>query len=115
MHTQASIQKELKRIQDSVPNLFRKTLFREVDKTPVVREMFEKIASGDEVSENVSKETAQMLLDDGMFNKKHTLENPKVAKQRDLWVSREIKKSVLAGRLPNRKQLKALKLDFYDR
>lgn len=75
--------------------------------------MFEKVASGEEVSANVSKETAKMLLDDGIFHKKGVREDPKVAKQRDIWVQKEIKKSVLAGRLPNKKQLKELNIEYY--
>lgn len=112
-HTKESISRELKRIQDAVPKLFRDTLFKESDKTPVVREMFEKVASGEETSANVSKETAQMLLNDGIFHKKHIQENPQVAKQRDIWVGKEIKKSVKEGRLPNKKQLAKLNIEYY--
>lgn len=112
MHTQETISRELKRIQESVPEMFRTMLFTEVDKTPDVKRVAE-LALADPDFPQEKKERLQNLLDSGTLSKKITKENPKVAKQRDLWVQKEIKKSVSAGRLPNRKQLKALNLKHY--
>lgn len=113
IHTQETISRELKRIQDNVPEMFKTLLFKEVEKTPDIKMVFEKVASGEETSKNISQQQAQEVLDSGMLDKKTLQENPKVAKQRDIWVQKEIKNSVKEGRLPNRKQLKELKLDHY--
>lgn len=112
IHTQETISRELKRIQDSVPKLFRDTMFIETKKTPVLEMVAQKALEDEEFPEE-KKARIQTLLDEGTLSKKHILENPKTAKQRDLWVQKEIKKSVAEGRLPNKKQLKALNIKHY--
>jgi hypothetical protein len=110
-HTKETIGKELKRIQASVPQMFKDFLFTEKEKTPMVKTIFEKALESD-ISEE-KKEQVRVILRDGMLDQKITVENHKVAKQRDIWVHKEIKKSVKEGRLPNRKQLKELKIEHY--
>lgn len=109
MHTRDTISKELKRIQDSVPEIYRVGLITEKDKTPTMKFVADKLLESDTVAQE-TKDAVQSLKDNGYFNKKKLYEDPKIAKQRDLWVQREIQKSVKAGRLPTKKQLKELKL-----
>lgn len=110
MFTQESISKELKRINDSVPELLKANTLIEVAKTPDMQFVFEKALEDPDLSEE-KKRKIKNMLDTGMFNKKKITENHQVAKQRDDYVSREIKKSVKEGRLPNKKQARLLGLD----
>lgn len=111
-HTKESISRELKSIQDRVPTLFKTLLFIETEKTPIVKLMAEKALLDDDFPQE-KKARIQTLLDSGTLSKKTVIENPKVAKQRDIWVQKEIKRSVAAGRLPTKKQLKELKIEHY--
>lgn len=113
MHTRETISKELRRIQESIPDIFRVGLITEKDKTPTMKFVAEKALESNEVSQE-TKDKIQQLKDNGYFDKKKLYENPKIAKQRDLWVQREIARSVKEGRLPSKKQLKALKLAELD-
>lgn len=112
MFTKESISLELKRIQDSIPPLIKEFTLIEKLKTPAMKLVFEKAIEDPNISDE-KKEKIKHMLDTGMFDKKQIYENKEVAKQRDEYVSREIKKSVKAGRLPTRKQLKELGLDKY--
>lgn len=110
MFTRESISKELKRIQDSVPELLIKNTLGEVSKTPEMELVFQKALEEPNISKE-KKEQIRKLLASGMFSQKRIIENPKVAKMRDEYVTREIKKSVKEGRLPTKKQLRDLGLD----
>lgn len=113
MFTKESIGLELKRIQDSIPPLIKEFTLIEKLKTPAMKLVFEKALEEPTISQE-KKERIKHMLDTGMFDKKQIYENKNVAKQRDDYVTREIKKSVKAGRLPTRKQLKELGLDKYE-
>lgn len=112
MFTKESIGLELKRIQDSIPKLIRDNTIVEKLKTPEMKLVFEKALEDPKLSEE-KKLQIKHMLDSGMFDKKVITENVKVAKMRDDYVTREIKKSVKEGRLPTKKQLKELGLDKY--
>jgi hypothetical protein len=112
MFTKESIGLELKRIQDSIPKLLKDNTLTEKFKTPAMKLVFEKALEDPKVSED-KKLKIKHMLDTGMFDKKSIIENASVAKQRDDYVVREIKKSVKAGRLPTKKQLKELGLSKY--
>lgn len=112
MFTKESIGLELKRIQDSIPPLIKEFTLIEKLKTPAMKLVFEKALEDPNISPE-KKERIKHMLDTGMFDKKQIYENKDIAKQRDDYVGREIKKSVKAGRLPTRKQLKELGLDKY--
>lgn len=109
MFTRESIAKEIKRIQDSVPKLLRDFTLIETLKTPAMKLVAEK-AMEDESLPEEKRRQIKLLYDKGMFSGKKIVENAKVAKQRDDWVKRELKKAVKEGRLPTKKQLKELKL-----
>lgn len=112
MFTKESIGLELKRIQDSIPQIIKEFTFVEKLKTPAMKLVFEKALEDPNLSPE-KKERIKHMLDTGMFDKKEIYENKTVAKQRDDYVAREIKKSIKAGRLPTKKQLKELGLDKY--
>lgn len=112
IHTQETIAKELKRIQDSVPQLFRDTMFTKVKKTPTLEMVANKVLEESDLTESRRKQV-ETLVKEGHLSREHMLENPKTAKQRDIWVLKEIKKSVKEGRLPNKKQLKELNIKYY--
>lgn len=108
-HTRESISKELKRIQDSVPQLFKDLTLKEVEAFPVVTEIAQQFLDSPDIPED-KKEKVRKLIEEGRMGKKKIIENPKIAQQRDKWVEREIKKSVKAGRLPDKKTLQKLKI-----
>jgi hypothetical protein len=110
MFTRESISKELRRINESVPQLLRDNTLIETAKTPEMKLVFEKAVEDENLSQEM-RDKAKHLLDTGIFDKKKIVENPKVAKQRDDWVAREIKKAIKEGRLPNKKQARELGLD----
>lgn len=109
MFTRESIAKEIAKIQQSVPELLRKNTLVEALKTPEMKLVAEK-AMDDEFLPDEKRKQIKQLYDLGLFSGKTIKENPKVAKQRDLWVQREIKRAVKEGRLPTKKQLKELEL-----
>jgi hypothetical protein len=111
MFTKESIAKEFKRIQDSVPTMMKEFTLIEVKKTPAIEFVMQKALESPDITQE-KKEKIQRLLDAGVFSKKTIHENPKIAKQRDEYVIREIRKSVKAGRLPTKKKLKELGLEF---
>jgi len=108
-HTRETITKELQRIQASVPPLLKKHLFVEKLKTPEMKLVAEKALESDMDEEK--KMHVKKLLDEGYFDKKIIAESRTVATQIDQYVQREINKSVKAGRLPTKKQLKELNLE----
>jgi uncharacterized Fe-S radical SAM superfamily protein PflX len=97
--TSEKIAEELKRIQDKIPKLWKDNVFDEVDKTPTIAFVIDKIIE-DKVGTEEDRERLRVLRDTGEFKKKKVVENYKYAKLIDDFVSREIKKSVKAGRLP---------------
>jgi len=110
MFTHESISKELKRINDSVPDLIKEFTLIKKEKHSVIEFVMRKALEEPNISEEKKKRLRKALAT-GIFNQTTIAENPDVAKQRDDWVTREIKKSVKAGRLPTKKQLKELGLD----
>lgn len=110
MFTRESITKELKRINDSVPELLRRATLIETKATPEL-EMLAQKAQTDPDFPQAKKEQIQKMYDSGIFSKKRIVENAKVVKMRNDFVNRAIKKAVKEGRLPNKKQLAKLKLN----
>lgn len=112
MFTKETIGLELKRISNSVPQMIKDNTLIEKLKTPEMKLVFEKALEEPNISQE-KKDRIKHMLDTGMFDKKVITENTKIAKMRDDYVGREIKKSVKAGRLPTKKQLLELGLDKY--
>lgn len=106
--TKESIEKELKRIQESVPSCYREGLLTEVDSFPAMRETLEMGLNGDFPEEK--KEQWRTIL--GTINEREVREDPKKAKLLDQWVSKKIKESIKAGRLPSKAQLKKLNIMY---
>lgn len=111
MFTQESIDKELRAIQASIPRMLLDMATFEVDATPDLRKVVEKAIKDPEFPEDKRK-GLQAMYDLGTFTKKRVIENLSVIKQIDQYTSRKIKESVKAGRLPNKKQLKAIKEQY---
>lgn len=107
-HTKESIQKELARIQGSVPKVYREGLFFEEYTAPAVVQVLEKALEGDAPEEK--KAEWRVLLAEA--KEKKITENPKRAAMIERWVQKEIKISVKAGRLPTKKEFKKLNLTY---
>lgn len=102
--TEEEIFKELQRIQRSVPELLRKSVVRKTPATPTVAMVVEKALEDPDFPEE-KKEELRKLKENGHFDTQNLITDPKVEKEIDAYVNREIKKAVKEGRLPNRKQL----------
>ena len=109
MFTRESISKELKRINDSVPKALKQSTFSEIKQTPEMEFVFQKAMEEPNLSPE-KKEQIRKFLASGILSKTKIQENEKIAKMRDEYVIREIRKSVKAGRLPNQKKFKELGL-----
>ncbi len=106
--TKESIQKELARIQATVPKEFRQGLLREEIANPEMVKVLEEALKGDFPEEK--KEGWRFALKEA--SQKTLVEHPKKAAIIDRWIAKEIKKSVKAGRLPTKKQLKKLNISY---
>lgn len=106
--TRESITKELQRIQASAPDMLKKMVVRQEKLTPVMEMIVDKALESEDFSEE-KKQELRALKERGYFEKKVFIEDPQIAKQLDQYVSREINKSIKAGRLPTKKKLKELK------
>lgn len=117
-HTTESIDRELKRINSTIPTMLKQQVVSDVDVTPGIKLLMETILEksvGDVVkNEHTGEEVtitaelqgkARRLMDTGKITLKKPQQNAKIAALIDRWVQREIKKSVKEGRLPTRKQL----------
>lgn len=95
------VEKVFKEIQESVPAILRKTVITEVEKTPAMKFLAEKML---EEGTGTPEEQQQIrnLLEAGEFSKMKYVENPKVAKMIDNYINREIKKAIKQGRLPKK-------------
>ncbi len=114
MFTKESISQELKRINESVPKVLRQTTFTEIKKTPVMEMVFQKAMEDPNITPD-KKEKIRKFLATGILSKTQITENPRIAKMRDDYVIRQIKKSVKEGRLPTKQKLKELGLDTYEK
>lgn len=105
--TRESIEKEIKRINSLIPQGLLKNVYKESLVAPLVAKVVDE-ALADPAFDPEKKGKLQALKDTGHFHKKKVTENPKVVQQIENVFNRELKKSVDAGRLPNRKQLAIL-------
>ena len=103
-----------KEIQAKIPAGLRNSVVVEVDKTPTMKMLAEKMIE-EGIGTDKEREQVKNLLDSGYFSQKRYIENAKVAKQIDNLVSREINKAVKSGRLPkNALDIPEVK-QFYER
>ncbi len=97
--TLEQIEKVFKEIQNGVPEILRKTVVIEVEKTPAMKFLAEKMLE-EGVGTPEEREQVKNLLEAGEFSKMKYVENAKVAKMIDNYINREIKKAIKQGRLP---------------
>jgi hypothetical protein len=90
--------KELKRIQESIPNDLKKRLIIKRVQAPTVNKIVS-LALHDKDTPQELKDQLQHLKDIGYFNKKEEVINKSVQKKIDKYVNMEIAKSIQAGRL----------------
>jgi competence protein ComGC len=105
--TRESVRKELQRINASVPNLLKQSVVVTQKLTPIMEMVVDKALESEDFAEE-KKIELRKLKEAGYFTKTNLAENPKIAKKIDEYVTREIKKSIKAGKLPTKKQLKEL-------
>lgn len=102
-----SIRKVLLDIQSRIPEGLRKSVVTYVEATPTMKMVMEHAASMESISQE-KRDNIKKLLDAGEFSKVKPVENLKVAKQIDNFVSREINKAIKEGRLPKKRELNRL-------
>lgn len=97
--TTEQIQAVLQDIQNRIPASLKKNVFVEKPKTPTMAFVVDKILEEKAGSEE-DRARLQTLKDAGEFNKTIVVENTKIVKLIDQFITREIKKAVKEGRLP---------------
>lgn len=102
--TPEHIRKVLAEIHQKVPEALRKSVVSYVKATPTIEMVMEKAMEMESLSEE-KRRNIKELYDAGEFSKMRVMENPKVAKQIDQMISREINKAIKEGRLPGKKKL----------
>jgi len=109
IHTTATIEKELRRIQASIPKPLLQFVVTETAITPTMKDVVDKALEDPDFPAE-KKEELRILKANGYFDRKKVRQNDNIAKQIDNYVNREIKKAVKDGRLPTKKQLKEIQL-----
>lgn len=104
MFTKESIDAELRRVSSTIPKIYRQQVTSEAALTPTMADVVEK-ALADPGFPEEKKVHLRVLKESGHFDKKKVVTNEKIAKKIDEWTRKEIRKSIKAGRLPNKKQL----------
>lgn len=99
MITPESIADTLREINSRVPKLLRERAIKEVKVTPTIEFVYQKFID-DGYGTPEQREKVQALLDSGVLSKTKPIEDPKVTKQIDQFITREIKKAVKQGKLP---------------
>lgn len=107
--TQESISKVLRDINANMPPLLKEHAFGKISLTPTIQKVMEEALNSPNISE-AKKIEVRRLRDAGYFNREKVTENPKYVKMIDEWTTRQIKKAVKAGRLPNKEQLAKLEI-----
>ena len=97
--TPERIQAVLSDINNRVPKLLRNKVIVEVKKTPDLEFVVNEILTKKLLTEE-QRNHLQILWDAGDFSKTGPMEDPKVAKQIDQFINREIKKEIKKGNLP---------------
>lgn len=105
--TQEQISDTLKEIYNRVPKEWRNNVVQVTPLTPTMSKIVG-LAMEDPNFSQEKKEQLKILQDSGYFSKEKYTEDPILAKKIDTFVTREIKKAVKEGRLPNKKKLKEL-------
>lgn len=111
IHTKESIDKVLREISRNTPKMLRDNAYTEISLTPTIKMVMEKALESPDISDE-KKDEIRRLEKEGYFERKKVIENPKGVKAIDNYTNREIKKAVKEGRLPTKKQLKLLELQW---
>lgn len=109
--TQESISNVLREINSRIPPLLKKNAYSVQPLTPTIMKVMEEALKSDKISEE-KKDEVKRLTEQGYFKKEKITENPKYVKMINEWTTRQIKKAVKEGRLPNKAQLAELELKW---
>lgn len=110
-HNKESIEVELRRIQNSVPECYTKNLLSQKPINPDITKVLEEGIKGDFPEEK--KAVWREMLADPTYNQMEIVEDKEIADKINKWIDKEIKKAVKAGRLPTKAQLKKLNLNLW--
>lgn len=102
------VEKELQRIQMSIPQEWTAKLVIKENPTKEMLEGLKKAVLDPEVSKEL-KYKAQLMLDAELFSKEVDVVDKKVEKQINDFIDEEIKKSIKRGTLPKGKKFRNLK------
>jgi len=111
MITQEKISDTLREIYSRVPKEWRNNVVEATPLTPTMAKVVEE-ALKDPKFPQEKKEQLKVLQDAGYLSKQKYSENPELVKKIDNFVNREIKKAVKEGRLPNKKRLAELQIEW---
>lgn len=105
--TPEHIRKVLFEIHAKVPPHLKKNVVKEVLATPTIKMVMEHALTMESISEE-KKKHIKNLLDAGEFSKKRVVEDMKIAKMIDQFVSREINRAIKSGILPSKAKMRKI-------
>lgn len=111
MFTQESISKVLREINANIPKHLKANAYTETSLTPTIEKVMAEAMLSDNISDE-KKVEIKRLSEEGYFRRKKIRENPKYVIMIDNWVNRELKKAVTEGRLPTKKKLAELEIQW---
>ena len=91
--------KELRRITKSIPKEFKDKITKQVDKAPVLKELYEK-AKEDKNEEAIKK--LGLLKKAGYLDEKEEVVDEEIVSQVSKWLDEQIERSIKLGRLPDK-------------
>ena len=106
-HSADHIAKVLGQISARIPTNLRNAVSREQKATPTMEFVVDEALKGDTLSEE-KKAQLRTLKENGEFSKMQIVEDHKIAKMIDEFVSREINKEIKKGNLPTKGRIKDL-------
>lgn len=111
MITESEVYKVLQEINSRVPKAWKVGVIIEQATTPIMAKVIDEALISPNITEERKKEL-QDLKDAGYFSKKKFGEDPDIAKKINNFTMREINKAVKEGRLPDKKKLAELKIQW---
>lgn len=109
--TESEVYKVLQEINSRVPKAWKEGVIVQKANTPVMAKVVDEALNSPNTSPERKKQL-QELKDAGYFDKKKFSEDPAIAKKINAFTMREINKAVKEGRLPNKRKLAELKIQW---
>lgn len=108
---ESEVYKVLQEINSRVPKAWKDAVVVSKASTPMIAKVVDEALISPNTTEERKKEL-QELKDAGYFSKQKFSEDPEIARKINQFTMREINKAVKEGRLPNKRKLAELKIQW---